>query len=300
MKKIKELLKKIVPATYQKTNDLYKLMLKEMIDIKSRGTVKSILDYEVQLVEHCNLNCKGCSHFSPLCKEEFLDVNEYERDCKRLSELFEGEANFIRLMGGEPLLHPKIAEFLKITRNNFPTATIDLDTNGILVLSMKKNFWKEMHDNNINLTITKYPIKLDYDKIKEKCNKEKVKFRFFDEQPVRQFTHLPLDLEGRGQIECNFFSCYLANSCHTLKHGKMYTCSTVPHVNHFNEYYNCNLNISKKDSIDIYKATSGDEILEFLAKPIPFCRYCNVNAREHGFDWEISKKDILEWSLRSK
>ena len=36
MKKIKELLKKIIPATYQKTNDLYKLMLKEMIDINDR------------------------------------------------------------------------------------------------------------------------------------------------------------------------------------------------------------------------------------------------------------------------
>lgn len=296
MKKIKQLMKKIVPATYKKIDDTYKLVLNELVDIKARTTPKSIIDYEVQLVEHCNLNCKGCSHFSPLCEEEFLDVKEYEKDCKRLSELFDAEANFIRLMGGEPLLHPEIEKFFYITRNNFPNAVIDLDTNGILVLSMKKEFWKAMSENKINLTITKYPIKIDYEKIKKKCEEENVTFRFFDEHLVREFIHLPLDLEGRGRIENNFFKCYLANSCHTLKHGKMYTCSTIPHVNHFNEYYKCNLCISKKDSIDIYKVNSGEEILEFFAKPVPFCRYCKVEDRKHGFKWDISQKDINEWT----
>ena len=38
---------------------------------------------------------------------------------------------------------------------------------------------------------------------------------------IPEFIHLPLDLEGRGRIERNFIKCYLANSCHTLKHGKM-------------------------------------------------------------------------------
>ena len=295
MGKLKRLLRKIVPATYKKIDDSYNLMMKELVDIKSRSMAKTILDYEVQLVEHCNLNCKSCSHFSPLCEEEFLDLKEYEKDCQRLSTLFESEANFIRLMGGEPLLHPEIEKFFYITRNCFPNAIIDLDTNGILVLSMKKEFWKGMRENNINLTITKYPIKIDYDEIKKKCKEEKVNFRFFDEQPVREFTHLSLDLEGRGKIEKNFLCCYLANSCHTLKHGKMYTCSTVPHINHFNKYYKCNLCVSKKDGIDIYEAKTGEEILEFFAKPIPFCRYCKVNDRKYGVKWNISKKDISEW-----
>ena len=28
---------------------------------------------EVHLAEHCNLNCKGCSHFSPLAEKEFIE-----------------------------------------------------------------------------------------------------------------------------------------------------------------------------------------------------------------------------------
>ena len=60
---------------------------------------------------------------------------------------------------------------------------------------MKDDFWKAMHKNNINLTVTKYPIELDLKKIQEKCDKEKVTFRFFSEQSVKYFNHLPLDLE---------------------------------------------------------------------------------------------------------
>src|SRR5574344_47904 len=112
---------------------------------------------------------------------------------------------------------------------------------------MKKDFWKSMHKNNINLTVTKYPIKIDYDKLIEKCNKEKVKFQFFDNEPNRTFNLFPLDLDGNQPIENNFLSCCLANTCHTLKHGKMYTCSTIPHISHFNKYFNCNINVSKHD-----------------------------------------------------
>lgn len=294
MNKIKKILKKIIPASYKKGEDLCELAVEKMIEVEARKTPKAMLDYEVQLVEHCNLNCKYCSHFCPVAKEEFLDVNEYERDCKRLSELFNKEVNFIRLMGGEPLLHPDIAKFCDITRKYFPNGTIDIDTNGILILSMKENFWKALRENKINLTVTRYPLNLDIEAIKNKCKKENVSFRFFCEQPVETFNHLTLDLEGRGQIEKNFYRCYLANSCHTLKHGKMYTCSTVPHIHQFMDYFKCDLKLSENEGIDIYKVQNKDEILNFLAKPIPFCRYCNIDKRETK-KWEISQKKIEEW-----
>ena len=294
MRNVKQFLKKFIPLPAKKGEDLYKLTVDSIATLEARRIPKAMLDYEVQLIEHCNLNCKYCAHFCPIAKEEFLDVNEYEQDCKRLSELFDKEVNFIRLMGGEPLLHPEIAKFCEITRRYFPNGTIDIDTNGILILNMNDEFWRALRENNINLTLTKYPLNLDIEKIKAKCQKENAKFRFFDEHPVKDFNHLPLDLEGRQQGESNFYRCYLANSCHTLKHGKMYTCSTVPHIQHFNEYFDCNLHVCENDGINIYKAKDKDEILEFLSKPIPFCRYCNISKRKTK-KWERSQKNIEEW-----
>lgn len=295
MRRIKSFLKKIIPTTYKKGEDLCQLAVEKMIEVETRKTPKVMLDYEVQLVEHCNLNCKYCSHFSPLAKKQFLDVNQYEKDCKRLSELFNKEANFIRLMGGEPLLHPNISEFCIITRKYFPNAIIDIDTNGLLILSMEEPFWTTLRQNNINLTATKYPLNIDFEKVKEKCKEHHVNFRFFSEQPVAEFKHLPLDIEGRQQPEKNFYKCYLANSCHTLKNGRLYTCSTVPHIQHFINHFNCDLHLTEDEGIDIYKAKSKKEILEFLAKPIPFCRYCNIDNRKMK-KWEVSQRKIEEWT----
>lgn len=44
----------------------------------------------IPIVEHCNLNCKGCLHFCNLNQEKFYyDCDEYERDVNKISEIFE-------------------------------------------------------------------------------------------------------------------------------------------------------------------------------------------------------------------
>lgn len=40
------------------------------------------LRFDVHLVEHCNLNCRYCGHYSPLAKEEYLAPDESKRLCK--------------------------------------------------------------------------------------------------------------------------------------------------------------------------------------------------------------------------
>ena len=79
----------------------------------------TLLRFEVHVAEHCNLSCRDCLHFSPLAKEEFLDIDEYRKDCARLSELFDSEVERLYLLGGEPLLHPNLVEIMKISREAF-------------------------------------------------------------------------------------------------------------------------------------------------------------------------------------
>jgi molybdenum cofactor biosynthesis enzyme MoaA len=67
---------------------------------------------EYHLVEHCNLDCTGCGHFSPFAQEQFADPRSFEKDPAQLARLF-GNIGKIRLMGGEPLLHPEPGAFLQ-------------------------------------------------------------------------------------------------------------------------------------------------------------------------------------------
>ncbi|GMO53913.1 MAG: hypothetical protein Ta2G_12560 [Termitinemataceae bacterium] len=74
----------------------------------------------INLAEHCNLNCVGCSVFSPLATKEFLDIDVFTRDMKRLGELSSCDSPLINLQGGEPLLHPQKELFFEQARKHFP------------------------------------------------------------------------------------------------------------------------------------------------------------------------------------
>lgn len=255
------------------------------------------LKCEVHLVEHCNLNCKGCYHFSPLAKEEFLSINEWERDCGRLSLLFGDKMDYISLMGGEPLLHPDICEFMRITRENFPTGGIWLITNAILLPNMKEDFWEACRKYNIVIRPTKYPINLDFDSIEKKAGMEQVDFQYFN-GGIMEMTlgKQPIDLEGKQAIEDNFQNCYRANNCVAFSHGKLYSCLIPAHLHHFKNYFKLLISDCKDDGIDIYKARSAEEIMDKMKKPLEACKYCDRNhILRNGLSWEVSKRDIQEW-----
>ncbi len=250
---------------------------------------------EIHITEHCNLNCQSCTHFSPLAEPEFTDIYQFEKDIKRLSKLTKN-INYINILGGEPLLNPDCIKYLKITRKYFPKTIIRLITNGILLPSQSDDFYKDLNKNNICLSPTKYEqLNINYDNIIKKCEEFKVKFEFYGIENIKTSYKLSLDLTGSQDITNNFIQCFLANFCFQLVKGKIYTCCIAAYIRHFNKYFNKNLEISDFDGIDIYKAKNIQEILNFLAKPIPFCRYCNITKREFYSPWKISTKNIEEW-----
>lgn len=93
-----------------------------------------VLDYvEIEITEFCNLNCRGCCDFSNLAKEKkFYELPEFTKDMTRLTELFSG-INKIRLMGGEPLLNPRLTEYIQTSRALFPASDIRIVSNGLLI-----------------------------------------------------------------------------------------------------------------------------------------------------------------------
>ena len=42
---------------------------------------------ETHILEHCNLNCRGCSHFSGLAHKEFKNIDDYINEMSALSRL---------------------------------------------------------------------------------------------------------------------------------------------------------------------------------------------------------------------
>ena len=255
------------------------------------------LQFETHLVEHCNLNCQMCTHFSPLARPMFTEIGVFSRDMRRLQELFRSAVSYVMLLGGEPLLHPQVSDFLEITRTFFPHAEVILYTNGLKIPQMNEGFWRSCQRNDITITLTRYPISADYSRIDELIEEHRIPYRYCN-TPGRskKSSHYPLDPLGRQDPRQNFLACDMANRCIFLKDGRLYTCALIPNICHFNEYFHKNLEVSLQDSIDIYQAGSGAEIMRFLASPPPFCRYCNVQQRTILHEWAQSRKDIQEWT----
>ena len=278
-------------------NDQGNKQFNALIRITPKASLTTVV---ISLVEHCNLNCWGCDHYAPLAEKNFLDVEEFEKDIKRLAELSEcKEVGTIKLMGGEPLLHPDIMEFTRIAREYFPESRIEITTNGILLNKMKGIFWKNCHENNIIIVATKYPLEIKWDIIKDKAKSEQVLLEYYSttETVLKTSYHIPFDLTGTRDTTINFTQCFHANNCRELYHGRLYTCTIIPHAKHFNKVFNKKLIECDADSIDIHNVNSMKEVLEHLSKPIPFCRYCDVLARTFGHQWQNSKKDIAEWTI---
>jgi MoaA/NifB/PqqE/SkfB family radical SAM enzyme len=260
------------------------------INLKKR----KLLRFEVHLAEHCNLNCKYCSHFSSLAEKEFLNIETFERDLARISELTGRKIERIILLGGEPLLHPQLMEFLNIPKKYFDIGNIAITTNGILLLKQPDEFWKTCKRNNINIWISYYPIKIDRFAINNMAKSYGVTVRYMG-GGVKTMYRAPLDLNGTQNVKDSFLRCFLANDCYFLEKGKMYPCPVVPNSRHFNRYFNQNLQVSANDYIDIYKIQSIDELFNWGNKPVPFCRYCNLRGTIYGLKWDISKKEMSEW-----
>lgn len=255
------------------------------------------LRFEVHIVDHCDLNCQMCAHFSPLSAPQFTDLGSFSQDLQRLRELFGDEVAYIMLLGGEPLLHPNLPDFLYAARAAFPCSDLILYTNGLKLPRMSHEFWASCEMNQISVTLTRYPIPIDYTQIELLLEQHQMEYRYCN-TPGREkcSSHFPLDLNGTQDPRLNFLNCNMANRCIFLRDGKLYTCPVIPNIQHFNSYFHTDLKVSSLDAIDIYQATDAREIMRFLASPPPFCRYCDVSKRTILHKWAPSKGSILEWT----
>lgn len=272
---------------------------KTTIPFKLTPHNRNSFHFEFNVVDHCNLNCKCCDHFSPIADKHFADIVQFEKDIARLADL-NPEISRIDLLGGEPTLHPNLPDFLRIARCYFPIADIKVVSNGLFVFN-SPSLLNELKKYDIILFITTYPIKIDYDYIDKKINE--FSLRYFrsstifspeDKTSIKLSVHHPFKLDGSAPLQ-NYLSCWHFNECIHLKDGKLYTCPIIPTSIYFNSFFNQHLQITPEDYIDIHKVETFEEISEFLIKKPNFCKYCDVINRK-PLPWAISRKEISEWT----
>lgn len=252
------------------------------------------------LVDHCNLDCVRCSHFSPLDQKRnfYLSTETFEQEASRLSKLTGGELGELQFSGGETLLHPEAYKFPYIARKWFPNTQIIFITNGTRILAQDKKFFDSCRENQVQIWISHYPIGLDYKKIEKKLNDEGVDFTAGnsgnDDKHPKQMWGVPFVLDGNLDGKKNFESCLCMQ--YMIRDGKMYPCPNAAYVDLFNNYFNKSLPGPECNGVDIYKVDDLEELTTKLSQKIPLCDYCDALHRLEGIPWRPSKKEISEWT----
>ncbi len=238
------------------------------------------LEYHISF--HCNLNCKGCSHFSNLVNEpRFGDYDRFCQDLIRLRELFWGIGK-IRLMGGEPVLNPELPKFVYAAREAFPDADIRVVSNALMIRKEQTELFRAMRECAVYFDVSMYsPTAAVAPHIAEICKEEQVVFTVTP--PVREFA-AGMNLTGDSNPAASFRTC-AARHCVYLCDGKISACAMPQLIGIYNEAYRTDITSGNRDVIDLYEpGLKGIDLIEHLKQPMEICRYCDVSRR--SFPWE--------------
>jgi len=257
-------------------------------------SVEKTLKYiEFHIVDRCNLNCNGCSHFAPMVKKDFDHFDMFNKDIHRLKELVE-HIEIIRLLGGEPFLDEDITRYIRLARELYPDANIEIATNGLLVPKLPEHILKSIHENSITIDVTVYPpTLLIVDDIHNVLEKHQITYRV---QPLVKTFRKRFCPEGNNDIQKTFESCNIGRLYPFLYDGKLCLCSGAIVVKYVNEYYG--MNIELKDCYyDIHAPeASADGIFSFLSRGNDTCAYCGEISEEPWSQCQDrSKIDLNHW-----
>jgi GTP 3',8-cyclase len=186
----------------------------------------SRLSFDYNLTEHCNLSCCECDHASPLLPKKFASVEAFSRDLTALASIFHSQQ--LRILGGEPLLHPRLIDFLTEARRIGIADSIVLVTNGVLLHKAPPELWGLIDE----LWISAYPgikRKLDDEECARICKAHNVRLKINDYE-VFYKTLVNNCINDPELVKVIFRDCKNAGewSCHTVHDGRFYKCSIAP------------------------------------------------------------------------
>lgn len=179
---------------------------------RRRNAPLFIKGMELHVINHCNISCRGCNHAAPGIAKWSLEPEQLRRDLALLGR--HATCGTLRVIGGEPLLHPRLVELLEIIRASGLYKAIDIITNGTLLDRMPDRFW-ELIDL---VKVSKYPnVKVTIPPGRE----AKV---MIDDIPSFNEVHSTKRNDDRAMVRRIWDECWMKQSCAGIIDGHFHRC----------------------------------------------------------------------------
>ena len=98
---------------------------------QGQTAVRSIGNLEIHVAHACNLTCESCSHYSNQGHGGTVSLEDADHWMNLWNRRL--APRVFSLVGGEPTIHPKLPQFLALSRKHWPGAELRLVTNGFFL-----------------------------------------------------------------------------------------------------------------------------------------------------------------------
>ncbi len=249
---------------------------------------------EYYLADHCNLSCMGCSQSSPFAAQKLAQLSEFEYCLDKIKPYLRPDR--ISFLGGEPLLHPQIIDFIDSARSSAIFNKIVVTTNGLLLGKASPKLWEKVDLIEISVyPNTKQSIKKNLTQFFELANTHNTELCFYSKN---EFKHILFSSPMPDGIVTKVFDqCYFKNFCHTICDRKFYKCAPSASCHHYLSHFTGINNTEKLDFIEL--GTEQDEffrknLLDFLDNymPLSACRFCAGSSGTSFPNEQLRKRDI--------
>jgi organic radical activating enzyme len=249
---------------------------------------------EYNLTDHCNLSCYNCDHASPLLAPKFADLGEFVRDLAALATVFHSRE--LRLVGGEPLLHPDLNRFLTEARRIGIADAVVVYTNGVLLHEMTAEFWTLVD----KLHVSAYPgvrRRLDEQACARLCRSHGVELEF---APVDRFhkSLMARPNEDQPLVDAIFRACEAVNGCLTVHEGRFYKCSAAAIVRPWLALHGVAFDNHEADGVRLHDNENlHDELERYLddRTPLAACRHCLGTSGSPAPHRQLDRKGCEAW-----
>lgn len=234
---------------------------------------------EIPITTKCTLNCKDCANLIQFYQKPYhIESADIINDVRNLSKIAK-EILLLRVLGGEPLLHPELFSIIKQILELKNIKHIQIVTNGTLLFDEK----------TLNILRDNKRVSVDISNYEEKSIRKKQLIEQLKSNHIRYFTQEER-IFWTSQADC---SCRKRNEsqmidvlskcrmdCISLLDGKLHLCPRSSHgmdlgiiVDNRADYYNLReMKSVEEGKNSIYKLLNK--------KSITACNYCDI------FRWE--------------
>ncbi|HEY2117089.1 MAG TPA: hypothetical protein VGJ51_18465 [Candidatus Angelobacter sp.] len=226
---------------------------------------------EINVAHHCNLTCRGCSHLSPVLPKSYCDKTELGESLRLLAQYY--VADHVRLLGGEPLLHPDLAGVLETVRQSGISERIRVVSNGILLGRAGESFWSAIDELHVSIYPGHEPTTAQQDAWTTLARKHNVSLKLLYFEYFRE-SYSELGTGDKILVQRIYNTCQVVNQwrCHTLEQGSFYKCPQSIFIARMLGFAD-----PRVDGIHLASTENlGESLLRYLESPEPLqsCRNC--------------------------